>query len=89
MKRDKNNEANPRHEKLPVTEKILAELKKMNGQMTSMNGHVTNIDKNLNRVEGKVDLLLLNRLKGKNTDNQIETNLIEESKKLELKKNLK
>ena len=61
----------------------------MNGQMTSMNGHVINIDKNLNRVEGKVDLLLLNRLKGKNTDNQIETNLIEESKKLELKKNLK
>ena len=31
-------------------------------------------------------MLLLNRLKGKNTDNQIETNLIEESKKFELKK---
>ena len=58
----------------------------MNGQMTSMNGHVTNIDKNLNRVEGKVNLLLHDRLQGENTDNQIEANLIEEPNKFELKK---
>jgi len=121
MESDKNNEASPQYEKLPVTEKILEELKKMNvhlnnmnnkisdlnvqvnsmngqmtsmngqmasmnGQMISMNGHVTNIDKNLNRVEGKVDLLLHDKLQGENTDNQIEANLIEEPNKFELKK---
>ena len=107
MESDKNNEASPQYEKLPVTEKILAELKtmnvhlnnmnnkisdlngqiaSMNGQMTSMNGHVTSIVKNLNRVEGKVNLLLHDRLQGENTDNQIEANLIEEPNKFELKK---
>ena len=51
-----------------------------------MNGHMTNINKNLKRVEGKVNLLLHDRLQGENTDNQIEANLIEEPNKFELKK---
>ena len=54
--------------------------------MASMNGHMTNINKNLKRVEGKVNLLLHDRLQGENTDNQIEANLIEEPNKFELKK---
>ena len=62
------------------------QLASMNGQKTSMNGHVTSIVKNLNRVEGKVNLLLHDRLQGENTDNQIEANLIEEPNKFELKK---
>ena len=59
---------------------------RMNVQMSSMNGYVTDIDKNLNRVEGKVNLLLHDRLQGENTDNQFEANLIEEPNKFELKK---